>query len=41
VKVTPHINYGKGATSIPSSVKLLHREEEGKIKGIKRVAGLA
>jgi len=30
VKTTPHINYGKGATLVPSTVKLLHREKERK-----------
>jgi hypothetical protein len=40
VKATPHINKGKGATLVPSTVKLLHREKE-KPMGIKRVAGLA
>jgi hypothetical protein len=33
VKATPHINKGKGATLVPSTVKLLHREKEGKING--------
>jgi len=28
VKATPHINQGKGATLVPSTVKLLHREKE-------------
>jgi hypothetical protein len=40
VKATPHIKYGKGATLVPSTVKLLHREKE-KSMGIKRVAGWA
>jgi hypothetical protein len=30
VKTTPHINYGKRATLVPSTVKLLHREKERK-----------
>jgi len=30
VKTTPHINKGKGATLVPSTVKLLHREKERK-----------
>ena len=30
VKTTPHINEGKGATLVPSTVKLLHREMERK-----------
>jgi hypothetical protein len=30
VKATPHIRKGKGATLIPSTVKLLHREKERK-----------
>ena len=30
VKATPHINLGKGATLVPSTVKLLHREKERK-----------
>jgi hypothetical protein len=29
----PHNNEGKGATLVPSTVKLLHREKEGKING--------
>ena len=33
VKATPHINQGKGATLVPSTVKLLHREKERKING--------
>jgi hypothetical protein len=33
VKATPHINKGKGATLVPSTVKLLHRKKEGKING--------
>jgi hypothetical protein len=28
VLATPHINQGKGATLVPSTVKLLHREKE-------------
>jgi hypothetical protein len=39
VKTTPHIKLGKGATLVPSTVKLLHREKENSM-GIKRVAGL-
>jgi hypothetical protein len=30
VKTTPHIIEGKGATMVPSTVKLLHREKERK-----------
>jgi hypothetical protein len=30
VKATPHINQGKGATLVPSTVKLLHRKKERK-----------
>jgi hypothetical protein len=30
VKITPHINLGKGATLVPSTVKLLHRKKERK-----------
>jgi len=30
VKATPHINEGKGATLVPSTVKLLHQEKERK-----------
>jgi len=30
VRTTPHINQGKGATLVPSTVKLLHREKERK-----------
>ena len=30
VKTTPHINQGKGATLVPSTVKLLHHEKERK-----------
>jgi hypothetical protein len=30
VKNTPHINEGKGAILVPSTVKLLHREKERK-----------
>ena len=33
VKTSPHINQGKGATLVPSTVKLLHREKERKING--------
>jgi hypothetical protein len=33
VKTTPHINLGKGATLVPSTVKLLHRKKERKING--------
>ena len=42
MEATPHINQGKGATLVPSTVKLLHREKEkDKSMEIKRVAGLA
>jgi hypothetical protein len=38
---TPHINKGKGATLVPSTVKFLHHcEKEGKINGIKRVENI-
>jgi hypothetical protein len=30
VNTTPHINQGKGATLVPSTVTLLHREKERK-----------
>jgi hypothetical protein len=30
VNATPHISLRKGATMVPSSVKLLHREKEWK-----------
>jgi hypothetical protein len=30
VKTTPNINQGKGATLVPSALKLLHREKERK-----------
>jgi hypothetical protein len=30
VKATPHNNQGKGATLVPSTAKLLHREKERK-----------
>jgi hypothetical protein len=33
VKATPHNKSGKGATLVPSTVKLLHREKEGIING--------
>jgi hypothetical protein len=33
VKATPHINKGKGATFVPNTVKLLHREKGKKING--------
>ena len=39
-ETTPHINKGKGATLVPSTVKLLHHKKE-KSMGIKRFAGLA
>ena len=32
-KTTPHINQGNRATLVPSTVKLLHREKDGKING--------
>jgi hypothetical protein len=42
VETTPHFKYGKGATLVPSTVKLLHREKgKEKSMGIRRVAGLA
>jgi hypothetical protein len=33
VKATPHSNKGKGATLVPSTVKLLHHEKERIING--------
>jgi hypothetical protein len=33
MKATPHINSGKGAILVPSTVKLLHRKKEGKNNG--------
>jgi len=33
VKTTFHINQGKGATLVPSTVKLLHCDKERKING--------
>jgi len=35
VKTTPHINQGKGATLVSSTVKLLHQKRKGKLMGIK------
>jgi hypothetical protein len=42
VRTTPHINYRKGTTLEPSTVKLLHcKKGKEKSMGIRRVAGLA
>ena len=42
VKANPHINQGKGATLVPSTVKLLHRKKKRENQwGSRGVAGLA
>jgi len=40
VKITPHINYGKGATLVPGTVNLLHQRKNKISMRIRRIAGL-